>query len=102
MCWIENRTRYQKFISDISGQDIFVHNNNPEEVVRVVRNWLLTVSDRQTIPGGGIIWKRYQSFLNDLPQVIHGLRLEVEDLKHFNDYIFAVAEWLNRQSNNEL
>ncbi len=94
--------RYQKFISDISGQDIFVHNNNPEEVVRVVRNWLLTVSDRQTIPGGGIIWKRYQSFLNDLPQVVQGLRLEVEDLEYFNDYIFAIAEWLDLQSNSKL
>ena len=96
------RYRYQKFISDISGQDIFVHNNNPEEVVRVVRNWLLTVSDRQTIPGGGIIWKRYQSFLNDLPQVVQGLRLEVEDLEYFNDYIFAIAEWLDLQSNSKL
>ncbi len=94
--------RYQKFISDIAGQDIFVHNNNPEEVVRVVRNWLLTVSDRQTIPGGGIIWKRYQSFLNDLPQVVQGLRLEVEDLEYFNDYIFAIAEWLDLQSNSKL
>ncbi len=94
--------RYQKFISDISGQDIFVHNNNPEEVVKVVRNWLGTASEREAIPGGGIIWRRYQSFLNDLPQVVQRLRLEVEDLEYFNDYIFAVAEWLNGQSNSEL
>lgn len=91
--------RYQKFISDISGQDIFVHNNNSEEVVRVVRDWLFTVSDRQTIPGGRTIWKRYQDFLDDLSQVAQELRLEVEDLEYFNNYTFAIAEWLDRQSN---
>lgn len=94
--------RYQKFISDISGQDIFVHNNNSEKVVRVVRNWLLTVSDRQTIPGGSIIWKHYQDFLEDLPQLTQKFQLEIEDLKFFKDYIFVVVEWLNLQSNSKL
>ena len=96
------RYRYQKFISDISGQDIFVHNNNPEEVVRVVRNWLLTVSDRQTIPSGSIIWKHYQDFLEDLPQLTQRFQLEIEDLKFFKDYIFVVVEWLDLQSNSKL
>ncbi len=54
--------RYQKFVSDISGQYIFAHNNSEKEVVRVVRDWLGTASGRQTIPGGGIIWRRYQDF----------------------------------------
>ncbi len=94
--------RYQKFISDIAGQDIFVHNNNAEEVVRVVRNWLLTVSDRQTIPSGSIIWKHYQDFLEDLPQLTQKFQLEIEDLKFFKDYIFVVVEWLNLQSNSKL
>lgn len=89
--------RYQKFISDISGQDIFVHNNNPEEVVKVVRNWLGTASDRQTIPGGSMIWRRFQDFLEGLPQLTQKLRLEIEDLNSydaFKVYIFVVAEWL--------
>ena len=96
--------RYQKFISDISGQDIFVHNNNPEEVVRVVRNWLGTASGRQTIPGGGIIWNRYQSFLEGLPQLIQRFQLEIEDLNSyqaFKVYIFVVVEWLKLYPINE-
>ena len=55
--------RYQQFISDIAGQDIQAHNNEVETLVRVVRNWLRTASGRQTIPGGNIIWERYQTFL---------------------------------------
>ena len=92
--------RYQKFISDIAGQDISVHNNSPETVIKVVRDWLLTESERRTIPGGGIIWGRYQDFLNDLPQLVQRFQLEIEDLEFF-DYTFVISEWLNRQPNSE-
>lgn len=52
--------RYQQFISDIAGQDIQAHNNASEQIIKVVRNWLRTASNRKMIPDGGIIWQRYQ------------------------------------------
>ena len=85
--------RYQEFISDIAGQDIQTHNSNPEEIVTVVRNWLRTASERKTIPSGSIIWKRYQEFMGDLPQLAQEFQLEVDELI-FNDYTFLLAEWL--------
>lgn len=84
--------RYQQFISDIAGQDIQAHNNEVETIVRVVRNWIRTVSGRQTIPGGNIIWERYQTFLKELPQTVEELRLDIEDLI-FNDYLLVIATW---------
>ena len=90
--------RYQQFISDIAGQDIQAHNNNPEEIVTVVRNWLRTASKRRTIPSGSIIWGRYQEFIEDLPQLAQAFQLEVEELI-FNDYTFMLAEWLKTQAN---
>ncbi len=84
--------RYQQFISDIAGQDIQAHNNDIETIVKVVRNWLRTASRRQTIPGGNIIWERYQVFLRDLPQTVEECRLDVEDLI-FNDYLLVIATW---------
>ena len=98
---VREQYQYQKFISDISGQDPLAHNNNPEEVVKVVRSWLNNVSGRQMIPGGGIIWRRYQGFLNDLPELTQNLRLEVEDLESFKDYTGVVAEWLSRQPSSK-
>ena len=85
--------RYQQFISDIAGQDIREHNNEVEKIVRVVRNWLRTASGRQTIPGGNIIWDRYQAFLREWPQMAEEYQLDVEDLI-FNDYIFVIGKWL--------
>ena len=90
--------RYQQFISDIAGQDIQSHNNRVETIVRVVRNWLRTASGRQTIPGGNIIWERYQTFLQDLPQTAEECQLDVEDLI-FNDYLLVIAAW--QETNDE-
>ena len=85
--------RYQQFISDIAGQDIYAHNNVPEGIVKCIRDWLRTASGRQTIPSGSIIWERYQTFLNELPQMAEKFQLKVEDLI-FSDYIFVLGEWL--------
>ena len=89
--------RYQQFISDIAGQDIQAHNNDVETIVRVVRNWLRTASDRQMIPSGGIIWRRYQTFMRELPQTTKELRLDVEDLI-FNDHASVIARWIEKNS----
>lgn len=85
--------RYQQFISDIAGQDIQVHNNSPETIIKVVRNWLRTTSRRQTLPSGNIIWERYQNFMQDLPQMAQDFQLEVNDLI-FNDYVWVLGKWL--------
>jgi hypothetical protein len=39
------RFRYQKFCSDIAGQDIKSHEGSAQKVIRAVRNWLATALD---------------------------------------------------------
>lgn len=85
--------RYQQFISDIAGQDIQAHNNDPKEMIIVVRNWLRNVSKCETIPSGSIIWKRYQEFMGDLPQLAQEYQLKVDELI-FNDYTSVITRWL--------
>ena len=89
--------RYQQFMSDIAGQDIQSHNNAPEEIVKVVRNWLRTASRHRTIPSGDIIWERYQNFMQDLPKTAETHRLTVEEMI-FNDYTLVIEEWLKTTS----
>ena len=89
--------RYQQFISDIAGQDIQAHNDTPKEIVTVVRNWLRNASRRETIPSGGIIWERYQEFMEKLPQMAREGRLIVEELV-FNDYTSMVTQWLRTKA----
>jgi hypothetical protein len=86
------RYRYQKFISDIAGQDIRAHENDPHIVIRVVRDWLRTYS-KESIPSGSIIWSRYQAFEKDLPLLCKELNLKPKELI-FNDYVTLVSRWL--------
>ncbi|MDT7541717.1 MAG: hypothetical protein QOE33_1621 [Acidobacteriota bacterium] len=86
------RYRYQKFISDIAGQDIKAHENSPRAAIRIVRDWLRTYS-QLSIPSGSVIWARYQVFENDLPPLCKELSLNPRELI-FNDYVLLVSRWL--------
>jgi hypothetical protein len=86
------RFRYQKFISDIAGQDIRAHENEPRIVIRVVRDWLRTHS-KESIPSGSVIWSRYLAFEKELPLLCKELNLKPKELI-FNDYVTLVSRWL--------
>lgn len=96
------RFRYQQFLSDISGQDIRAHHNDPRSVIRVVRNWLQSQSGRRSFPGGAAIWADYVLFQEELPKLLVALRLVPEELT-FLDYTTVVAAWLrDRMTHDEL
>lgn len=87
--------RYQKFISDIAGQDIKPHDGDPELAIRQVRNWLSsspTMADI-LIPGPRRIVERYWLFRDELPELCRRVRLDPDDLI-FNDFTTCVSEWL--------
>ncbi len=85
--------RFQKFISDIAGQDIKQHDNNPENTIKLITNWLRNASKRTTIPGGLVVAKRYSDFKNELPKTceLAGIR---ENELGFNDYSTFVSAWV--------
>lgn len=85
--------RYQKFISDIAGQDIQAHGDDPQKAVVHVRNWLRSATPQVSIPGGEAIWKRYQAFRADLPSSCRRLKLSRAKLT-FVDYTWLVSLWI--------
>jgi len=87
--------RYQKFCSDIAGQDIQAHHNKTKEAIRCVRNWLHRNPEatRQILPSADYIYKRYQLFRRQLPLLCKAVGLTIEDLQ-FSDYRAFVTEWL--------
>lgn len=85
--------RYQAFISDIAGNDIRSHDNNPEKVITHIRNWLNTASGRKTIPGGRAIINRWRQFEADLPAMCEKSFIEVDELT-YNDRTNFISEWL--------
>lgn len=89
--------RYQTFMSDIAGQDIRNHEDDPKRAITIVRNWLRSASRRTDIPGGKVIGERYESFRAQLPILSAELKLTEDELT-FNDYTWIVAVWLTRNA----
>jgi hypothetical protein len=89
------RFRYQKFMSDIAGQDIRAHRLRQADAVSNTRDWLRASSTR-ALPGGSAIYRQYQRFRRGLPQLCVSLQLEMDEMT-FNDYINIVTEWLKTE-----
>jgi hypothetical protein len=85
--------RYQKFISDISGQDVYAHGGKERKAIYIIRDWLLSGLGRDVvIPGGAAVFARYSAFQRALPSVCKKLHWTLRDLP-FLDFSTAVAAW---------
>jgi hypothetical protein len=92
------RYRYQKYCSDISGQDIRAHNNNVAEAIRAVRNWLQPNLSRATrLPGPSSIARSYLHFRSELPRMCAYQDLHPREMT-FLDYRTMVQGWIDETS----
>ena len=89
------RYRYQKFISDIAGQDIKAHGNDPIRLIHAVRDWLNSFSKDAPLPGGRNLARLYSQFTADVPQMLHRLKLHETDIS-FADWLWLVRNWLQK------
>ena len=89
----KEKYRFQKFISDLAGQDIKQHDSNPENAIKLITDWLRNASKRKTIPGGLVVAKRYNVFKNELPKICKVARI-MENEIGFNDYSTFVSAWI--------
>ncbi len=86
---------YQKYISDIAGQDIRAHGRHPAKAIIEVRNFLSHYRDDGVVlPGGEKIVERYADFRAGLPTACLGLHLVPEALT-FRDLTNLIAGWIN-------
>lgn len=85
--------RYQKFISDISGQDPTAHANDPLQLVRAIRDWLQTVKPDLRLPGGDEYVARYEQFRAVREKLASDALLLVTKLTYL-DRVHLIEDWL--------
>jgi hypothetical protein len=87
--------RYQRFLSDIAGQDVKSHAGDPDHAIGIIRDWLAdSLPDPfARLPGGPAIVRRFTAFQVDLPRVCTKLHLTPDSLT-FGDYCRVVQYWL--------
>jgi hypothetical protein len=88
--------RYDAALSDISGQDIEVHANDPAEAIRRVRNWLSEhrMPPEPPLPGAAAMQGDYQSFQKEVGTLLAARRLDPLDELPHSDFLFAVRDWV--------
>ena len=85
--------RYQKFISDIAGQDIRAHAGDPVKAMSQVRNWLNTHVPTAALMGGAALSRLYHEFTLELPSRLKHARLEPSEIT-FVDWTRLTSAWL--------
>jgi hypothetical protein len=87
------RYRYQRYISDISGQDIHAHGGDELVLVRELAAWLRGESGDTNIPGGKVLAEEYRAFQAELPTICAARGLETDELT-FGDFNSIVVQYL--------
>lgn len=91
------RFHYQKVLSDIAGQDIENHNDDPKTLVTKVRNWFSNNFQNRTISGPSEIWIAYNQFLEDLNSNLSEKYTddEISEMP-IGDFIKFSKGWINK------
>ena len=95
-----DRFHYQKVISDIAGQDIENHDDDPKTLITKVRNWFSVNFPEETIVGQSVIWIAYNQFIDDLSTHLSATytNAEIEEMP-IGDFIKFAADWISEFKN---
>ncbi|KAA3614461.1 MAG: hypothetical protein DWQ01_01800 [Planctomycetota bacterium] len=90
--------RYRRYFSDISGQDIRDHQNDPERLVKVLRGWLQATLEKR-LPGPTSIWESYSRFQAFFRRETNLAGWKAEDLIEMEDpeYLLWVQDFLQQE-----
>ncbi len=91
----KTRYHYQRVISDIAGQDIENHNDNPEELIRKVRNWFSSVLHSHQ-PSPTLIWEAYNDFLDSIIEQLKKELFSKDDIESLpvSNFILLAKQWI--------
>jgi hypothetical protein len=84
--------RYQKFLSDIAGQDIKAHANDEALLIGAIREWLNSHC-QQVLPGKAALLTQYRSFQKQLPIMRKTMKLKAHEVS-FVDWSKLIGAWL--------
>ena len=89
----KDRYRFQKYISDISGQDIHSHEGALKKLIEELASWLRVQSRDPKVPGGRKIAEEFETFRREIPKICQSRKIEPDELT-FGDYTEMVVEYI--------
>jgi hypothetical protein len=91
-----DKFHYQKVLSDIAGQDIENHNDDPATLVRKIRNWFSTVDESKKYPSANTVWIAFNQFNDDMNRslTMEGFTPSEIETMPVNDFINFAKDWI--------
>jgi hypothetical protein len=89
------RYRYQRFISDLAGQDLHAHRGQPLAAIIEVANWLRDQAGGSSVPGGKKIATEFAAFSETLPATFEARNLHANDVT-FRDFVSFTLTYIDQ------
>lgn len=88
--------RYQKVLSDISGNDIQAHQENPQILIRKIRNWFVGQNVGE-ISSANTIWSSFNEFESSLFIVLKDEGYNQDDIDEMpkSELIKYMKDWVS-------
>lgn len=92
----KEKYHYQKVLSDIAGQDILNHNDDPATLMGKVRDWLSNNKSKNILPSTSSIWNAYNQFNSDLQDELEERNYSKAEINEMpiGDYIKFARSWI--------
>jgi hypothetical protein len=98
MCLVleKERFRFSRAVSDLAGVDIKAHANEPDQVVRSVRDWFVETVGLRRVPGPTTLWYFFTDFTSDLFDARRAEGYTDRDLNMMPvpEYIDFIRDWV--------
>jgi len=90
--------RYQAAISDLSGSDIAVHSNKPENVAKQVRNWL-NANAPERVVSPSQVWAAFNEFMSDNDADLTRNGFSRRDIKELaiDELMACMSQWVKKR-----
>lgn len=98
----------QKAISDIAGFDVKAHKNDPEELVRILRDWYISIDEdiykdknRLNMRSPKNIWVDFNFFYSDFYDRKRSVDFSDDEIKHtpVKELIQEMSNWISQHVN---
>lgn len=95
----KEKYRYRVALSDLSGSDIKNHNDDPQAIIKSVRNWFIP-EEMPRGPSGNKIWQAF----NDFNAYVYEILVEEDGHSSIDDVeipeiLIHMREWLKNRGN---
>jgi hypothetical protein len=94
---IDKAFDHQRIISDLAGVDPKHHNNDPAEVIKIIRAHLHNDPDGAPLPGAELLATVFGKFLEALPDLAKAAKLtlkEVHAINHYRSFMDLLRDWV--------